>query len=151
MGVSTLKTMFLIGLLSIFGSPAWSEDIAGPAEAAVAALESQWLDSMRANSPDAAAPFLADKFVITYADGTVYSKADSLAVEKTTKYLSAEESESKVIAFGDTAIAVGLIKAKGIDPTGKPFETAWRYTDTWVKMPGGKWQCVASHASTVAM
>ena len=23
-----------------------------------------------------------------------------------------------------------------------------RWTDTWVKMPGGKWQCVGSHSST---
>jgi hypothetical protein len=26
-----------------------------------------------------------------------------------------------------------------------------RFTDTWVKMPGGKWQCVASQSSPVKM
>ena len=25
-----------------------------------------------------------------------------------------------------------------------------KYIDTWVKMPSGKWQCVASHVSNVA-
>jgi ketosteroid isomerase-like protein len=26
-----------------------------------------------------------------------------------------------------------------------------RFTDTWVKMPNGQWQCVASHGSPVKM
>jgi ketosteroid isomerase-like protein len=26
-----------------------------------------------------------------------------------------------------------------------------RFTDTWVKMPDGKWQCVATHSSAIKM
>ena len=57
----------------------------------------------------------------------------------------------KDLSAGDTAIAMGLIRAKGTDSSGKPFNTGWRYTDTWVKMPNGQWQCVASHSSPVGM
>jgi DNA alkylation repair enzyme len=42
-------------------------------------------------------------------------------------------------------------KGKGTDPSGKPLDENERWTDTWVKMPNGKWQCAASHASTVKM
>ena len=48
-----------------------------------------------------------------------------------------------------TAIATGGFKGKGTDESGKPFETNERWTDTWVKMPDGKWQCVASHGSDI--
>jgi len=53
----------------------------------------------------------------------------------------------KVTVFGDTAIATGGFKGKDTDATGKPFDNNERSTDTWMKMPSGKWQCVASHAS----
>jgi len=34
---------------------------------------------------------------------------------------------------------------------GKPLNPHERFTDTWVKMKDGKWQCVASHQSVVKM
>jgi ketosteroid isomerase-like protein len=56
----------------------------------------------------------------------------------------------KVTVFGDTAIATGEFKAKGTDArSGKPFEEHDRWTDTWVKMPSGKWQCVATQDSAL--
>ena len=54
--------------------------------------------------------------------------------------------------FGDTAIATGGFKGKGTDAMGKPFDNNnERWTDTWMKMPSGKWQCVASHATPIKM
>jgi uncharacterized protein (TIGR02246 family) len=139
----------LIALLSL-GSAAWSQaQTTGGTEKAVAALEQQWLKSQKTNNPDLVAPLLADKFVSTGIDGKVTDKAESLATAKATKYVSAEYDDVKVTVFGDTAIATGGFKAKGTDPTGKPFDTNERFTDTWVKMPNGKWQCVASHGSSV--
>jgi ketosteroid isomerase-like protein len=57
----------------------------------------------------------------------------------------------KVTVFGDTAIATGGFDGRGTDASGKAFELHERWTDTWVKMPSGKWQCVASHATPVKM
>ena len=140
----------LVGLFSL-GSAAWSQDkqAGGGTEKAVAALEQQWLQSQKTNNPDLVAPLLADKFISTGSDGKVTGKAETLATAKATKYDSAEYEDVKVTAFGDTAIATGGFKAKGTDPSGKPLDVHERWTDTWVKMPNGQWQCVASHGSPV--
>ena len=141
----------LIGLLSL-GIAAWSQaQTTGGTEKAVAALEQQWLQSQKTNNSDLVAPLLADKFVSTGSDGKVESKAELLARAKATKYDSAEYDDVKVTVFGNMAIATGGFKAKGTDASGKPLDTHERWTDTWVKMPNGKWQCVASHVSPIKM
>jgi ketosteroid isomerase-like protein len=124
---------------------------AGEVEKAVAALEQQWLQSQKTNNPDLVAPLIADKFVGTGPDGKVSGKAELLAEAKATKYSSMEYEDVKVAVFGDTAIATGSSKSKGTDASGKPMDDHVRWTDTWVKMPGGKWQCVASHVSPIKM
>jgi len=139
----------LIGLLSL-GITAWSQaQTAGGTEKAVAALEQQWLQSQKANNVDLVAPLLADKIVITQADGTVLDRTAALAAYKKMKWDSADYTNLKVTVFGNTAIASGGFKSKGTDAAGKPFDNNERWTDTWMKMPGGKWQCVASHSSLV--
>jgi ketosteroid isomerase-like protein len=141
----------LLGLLTI-GSVARSRAQATDGtEKAVAALEEQWLQSQKTNNPDLVAPLLADKFVNTGSDGKVMNKAESLANAKATKYVSADYEDVKVTVFGDTAIATGGFKAKGTDASGKPMDIHERWTDSWVKMPNGKWQCVATHGSAIKM
>jgi ketosteroid isomerase-like protein len=141
----------LVCLISL-GSAAWSQaQQTGATEKAVAALEQQWLQSQKTNNPDLVAPLLADKFVGTGSDGKVENKTESLADAKATKYDSIEYEDVKVTVFGDTAIATGGSKAKGTDASGKPMDNHDRWTDTWVKMPNGKWQCVASHVSSIKM
>jgi|SRR5579862_3460067 len=139
----------LIGLL-VCGA-AWSQ--AGPStadtEKAVAALENQWLLSERNNTPDTAVPLLADKFVYTGADGTTYEKTQFLATVRKIKFSSMENSDVKVKVFGDTAIATGASNEAYLDESGKAVAQHTRWTDTWVKMPGGKWQCVASQETAV--
>jgi ketosteroid isomerase-like protein len=97
------------------------------------------------------APLLADKFISTGSDGKVSDKSAALADAKASKYESMEYEDVKVTVFGDTAIATGGSKARGTDASGKPMDNHSRWTDTWVKMPSGQWQCVASHVSTVKM
>ncbi len=142
----------LLVLLALV-SAAWSQDkqTSGGTEKAVAAQEQKWLQAQKTNNPDLLAPLLADKVVVTEADGKVYGKADTLANYKKTKWESAEYTDVKVTVFGDTAIATGGFIGKGTDPSGKAFDLNERWTDTWVKMPNGQWQCVASQASQVKM
>jgi ketosteroid isomerase-like protein len=141
--------MWVWCLVSVFllGTAAWSQET----ENAVAALEQQWLQSQKTNNPDLVAPLLADKFVSTSSEGKVSDKAKSLADAKATKYDSVDYKDLKVTAFGNTAIATGDFIATGTDPSGKALDVHERFTDTWVKMPNGKWQCVASHGSPVRM
>jgi ketosteroid isomerase-like protein len=148
-----MRTWFwcLVGLCSL-GSAAWSEDKkADSTEKAVAAMEQQWLQSQKTNTPDLVAPLLADKFINTASNGKVSDKDKSLADAKATKFDSVDYDDVKVTAFGSTAIATGDFKAKGTDPSGKPMDVHERFTDTWVKGPNGKWQCVASHQSPIKM
>jgi len=142
----------VIGLV-LLGNGAWSKDknAGGDTEKAVAGLEQKWLESQKTNNPDLVAPLLADKFINTASDGKVSDRAESLANAKATKYDSVDYDDVKVAVFGDTAIAVGNFKAKGTDPSGKPLDAHERFTDTWVKMKNGQWQCVASHQSPIKM
>ena len=133
-------------LLSI---AAWSQ--AGDTEKAVANLEQTWLKSQQTNNPDLIARHLADKFVETESDGKVIDKTAAIAMSKKMKYTSAEYEDVKVTVFGNTAIATGGFKGKGTDSEGKPFDTHERWTDTWVKMPNGEWQCVATQGTPVKM
>lgn len=147
----TLVSCFLGLLLLVTAS--WSQDnkAGGSTEKAVAALEQQWLQSEKTNNPDLVAPLLAEKFINTDDAGNVSGKAAMLADAKATKFESMFYGDVKVTAFGNTAIATGDFTAKGTDSSGKPMNVHGRFTDTWVKMPNGKWQCVASHQSPIKM
>ena len=144
-------TWCLVGLLLLGSVSGLQAQKTNETEKAVAALEQQWLQSQKTNNPDLVAPLLADKFVNTSGDGKVTGKAETLATAKANKYDSADYDDVKVTVFGDTAIATGGFTAKGTDASGKPFNTRERWTDTWVKMPNGKWQCVATHGSPITM
>jgi ketosteroid isomerase-like protein len=148
--MSYAKVWCLLGLLSL-GSVAASQaqQTGGGTEKAVMALEDQWLKSQKTNNSDLVAPLLADNFVSTGDDGKVTDKAQSLANAKASKYVSAENENVKVTVFGDTAIATGLWVGNGTDEKGKSFDVRDRWTDTWVKMPNGKWQCVATQSTQV--
>ena len=139
------KTLICSVSLLLLVTAAWSQ--AGT-EKAVAALEQQWLQSQQTNNVDLLAPLLADKFINTSVDGKVTNKAETLANGKKTKWESAEYEDLKVSVFGDTAIATGAFKGKGTD-SGKPIVPHERWTDTWVKMPNGQRQCVASQTSPI--
>jgi len=145
-----ILTAYLVGLLTLCVTYVLhAKQTAGATEKAVAELENQWLQSQKTNNPDLVAPLLADKFVITEQDGKVHTKSQMLAEARKTKYASAEYEDVKVTAFGDIAVAVGGFKGKGTNGSGKSFDDHIRWTDTWVTMPDGKWQCVASAESPV--
>ena len=148
-----MKRSLLWGVLgsAFWMSSAWSQaSSTGATERAVAALEQKWLQSQQTNNPDLLAPLLADNFVQTTSDGKLTtSKAAALAAAKSTKWTSAEYIDVKVFVFGDTAIAIGGFKGKGTDASGKSLDENDRFTDTWVKMPNGTWQCVASQDASV--
>ena len=138
--------------LFVLTSAVWSQaQQTASTEQAVAAREQKWTQSEKKNNPDLLAPLLADKFVSTESDGKVMNKAETLAEAKAAKFDSAASDDLKVTAFGDVGIATGVFTAKGTGASGKPFDVHDRFTDTWVKMPNGQWQCVASHTSPIKM
>jgi ketosteroid isomerase-like protein len=142
--------LFGLGLL-VTGLWSQTNKADGGTAQAVAALEQQWLQSQKTNNPDLLVPLLADNFVDTSSEGKVMDKADAMAQAKSTKWTSADYSDMKVSVFGSAAIATGVFKGQGTDPSGKPIDVNERWTDTWVKMPNGKWECVATQATAVKM
>ncbi len=142
----------MVALLSLLVAAQANENkMSGGTEQAVAALEQKWIDAAMASNPELLAPLLADKFVNTDAQGKVIGKAETLANIKADKWQTNQISDVKVTVFGNTAIATGNWAGKGTVENGKPIDTHERWTDTWMKMSDGKWQCVASHSSTIKM
>jgi ketosteroid isomerase-like protein len=142
----------VVALLSLMvAAQAQDKKMGGGTEQAIAALEQKWEDGLKTSNPDPIAPLLADKFVNTDSEGKVSGKADSLAMIKAAKWEKNEISNVKVTVFGKTAIATGDWAGKGTAANGKPVDVHERWTDTWIEMSGGKWQCVASHQSTIKM
>jgi ketosteroid isomerase-like protein len=138
----------LAGILSLGAAAiAQTQQASGAAEKAVAALEEKWALAERTNNYDSAAPLLADKFVLIDPAGKTYDRAETIKDGKATKFTSSDVEDLKVTLFGDTAIARGTWKSKGTGADGKAFDSHSRWTDTWVKMPDGTWQCVAAHGS----
>jgi len=147
------KVVCLLGLLALASaaSSQAQQSGAGTEEKAIAALENQWLQAQRTNNPDLVAPVLADTFVYTDGEGKLETKAAMLADAKTVRWSSVDYQNVHIAIYGGTAIATGEFVGKGMDSSGKPVNDHSRYTDTWAKMPNGKWQCVASQDTPIKM
>ncbi|MGH8138183.1 MAG: YybH family protein [Steroidobacteraceae bacterium] len=148
-----MKTSLIWCLLAavLLTSSAWSQaDKGTTTERAIAALEQTWLKSQRTNNTELVTPLLADNFTQTSGEGKLTTtKAQALSDAKSVKWSSVDYTDVKVTVFGNTAIATGVFKGKGTDTSGKSLDETSRFTDTWVKMPSGKWQCVASQDTPV--
>jgi hypothetical protein len=146
------KLWCLLGTLALAtAASSQAQQTNGGTETAIAVLEKQWLQSQQTNNPDLVAPLLADKFVYTGGEGKLTNKAAMLADAKATKWDSVDYKDLQIIIFGTTAIATGVFVGKGTDASGKPIDDRSRFTDTWAKMPSGKWQCVASQDTPIRM
>lgn len=115
--------------------------------ATIRALELKWTESYKKHNIDILSSLLAEDFVITIEDGSVFSKAGYIGhtADSSVRVEVAEMSDLKVRMHGDTAVVTGAYHEKGVS-NGRPYEYHDRLTDVWMKM-GGKWQVVASHYS----
>jgi ketosteroid isomerase-like protein len=112
------------------------------------ALENKWTEAVKKGDADTVAPLLADNYVTTDADSSMHNKTEALARIRSDKWVTNEISDLKVAAYSNTAVVTGTWIGKGT-ASGKAIDAHERWTDTWVKMPDGKWQCVASHSSSM--
>jgi ketosteroid isomerase-like protein len=128
-----------------------SNEMSGSVEKAIANLEQQWTAAGKTGNSEALAPLLADNYASLDSDGTMSNKSQSLERTKASKWEINEISDVKVTTFGDTAIATGAWRGKGTRSNGKPVDAHERWVDTWMKMPDGKWQCIASASAPTKM
>jgi ketosteroid isomerase-like protein len=113
----------------------------------IIAMENLWNRAELDNDAAAVQLLLADDFVMTVAEGTLYNKAQIVAsvADKSYRPEVLQSSDLVVHSYGNTAVVTGSYYEKGVDK-GKAWERRGRFTDTWLNM-GGRWQCIASHFS----
>ena len=139
------RTISLIGLLALSSAVlVQAAPATGDTENAVQSLEQQWTQVQNSNNSASEAAFVADTGFFVGSDGRMLNKEQFLADEKATKYTHVAIEDVVVHAYPGTAVATYTMTVKGTSSAGKPMDTRSRVTDTWVKMPDGKWQCVAS-------
>jgi ketosteroid isomerase-like protein len=115
----------------------------------IIALEKAWNQAYKLGDIRALDALLDDRIVLINDDGTVQTKAEFLAgvqPSKSQEQQVAPESMS-VHVFGNTAIASGTFRAKGVE-AGKSYVRRERFVDTWIYQ-GGKWVCIATNATPV--
>lgn len=140
-------------LLALFATLSAPLAIAGKHDVAIALtianLELQWVNAQKIAKPEIVAPMLADGFVNTDVDGQTFGKDRVLSNIKGGAWEENAISDVKVTVYGNTAVATGTWTGKGVDTSGTKIDRRDRWTDTWIKMSGGKWQCVASQQTAV--
>jgi ketosteroid isomerase-like protein len=115
----------------------------------IIALEKAWNQAYKLGDTRALQGILDDRIVLINDDGSIQTKAEFLASvhpAKAQEQQLAPESMN-VRVFGNTAIATGVFRAKGVEG-GKSYVRRERFVDTWVDK-GGKWSCVATNATPV--
>ena len=118
-------------------------------ETAVLAMEQQWAKANNANDTALEATLLAEKFINVGLDGKVSSRDQFLADEKATKYTHVAADNIATYPHGEVVIVTYGLTMKGTGSDSKPMDLRLRETDTWVKAPDGRWQCVAAVGSPI--
>jgi ketosteroid isomerase-like protein len=144
-------TGLLLPLLCAASVPLWTQDNSVSAvQSKIVALEKAWNQAYKLGDKHALDTLLDNEIVLINDDGTVQTKVEFLASVKkaagTQEQQVAPESMS-VHVHGNTAIATGVFRAKGVEG-GKPYVRRERFVDTWV-YEDGKWVCVATNATPV--
>jgi ketosteroid isomerase-like protein len=143
----------IAGVLIVFlcsASPILStQEDANAVQSKIIALEKAWNQAYKHADRKALDRILDDRIVLVNDDGSVQTKAEFLA--SMTKSNAQEQQVSpesiSVQVFGNTAISVGVFRAKGIG-RGNSYVRRERFVDTWV-LKAGNWVCVATDATPV--
>jgi ketosteroid isomerase-like protein len=87
-----------------------------------------------------------EDYTLTNSKGKITTRADDLAEARKhdPKYEIFENHDMKVRVHGDAAVVTGITLTKGI-AAGQPFDSEFRFTDTFVK-DHGSWRLWAGQA-----
>lgn len=138
-----LQAAWLMCVTGVFAVGAMGQD--SSEAATIKALELKMLDCYKLHQVEVFANILDEDFVITFEDGSTYSKTGylSYSASSSTHVESVEIPQMKVRVHGDTAIVTGVYHEKGIDAQ-KAYDYRDRFTDVWMKK-SGKWRLIAAH------
>ena len=118
--------------------------------AALLKLEQDWANAVVKHDAAFIERVEDDAYVYTDAAGNVGHKADDLAAARAgeVKVESFKLADMKVQVHGDAAVVTGETTLLGSDHGGT-LNGTYRWTDTFVRRPGGVWQVVASQATSI--
>lgn len=141
-------TGLLLTLVCAVSSMVMAQDVAA-VRTKIIALEKAWNQAYKMGDTHALDDILDNEIVLINDDGSTQSKREFLASVKATNSQEQQVSPESmsVHVFGDTAIATGVFRAKGVE-AGKAYTRRERFVDTWV-LKDGKWVCVATNATPV--
>jgi len=113
----------------------------------VAVLDTEYQAAVKNNDVVTMERILADDFTLVTGSGKSYSKADLLKEAKSGRviYEQQDDTNQTVRVWGDTAVVTAKLRAKGTD-SGKPFDYAVWFSDTYVRTPAG-WRYVFGQSS----
>ena len=96
---------------------------------------------------DGIARGVTEDYMLTNSTGKITTRADDIAEaeKQDPKYEVFENTGMKVRVHGNTAVVTGRTHTKGTSG-GKPFDSNFQFTDTFVK-DGGRWRLLAGHVS----
>jgi len=134
----------------VFGAGILAQTQSESVEQELIKLENGWNDAAVKHDWAFLDQFLADDYIGTDSDGTLYTKAQEIAGLKSgdSVVTSAVSDDFKVRVYGDAAVVTYRYTSKEL-AKGKDTSGQHRVTDTWVKL-AGRWQCVAEHVSKIA-
>jgi ketosteroid isomerase-like protein len=148
------SSVLLLVLLSVVFLPSWAQDTSESAiKSKIVALEGAWNQAYKSGDAKALDTLLDKDIILVNDDGSVMTKPEFLATVKPVgSHSGAQEQQVapeslSVHVFGNTAIATGVFRAKGVEG-GKPYVRRERFIDTWV-YKSDRWICVATDATPI--
>jgi ketosteroid isomerase-like protein len=144
----------LLVLLCATAVSAFAQDASDSAtKSKIVALEGAWNQAYKSGDAKALDGLLDNAIVLVNDDGSVQTKPEFLATVKPTGSQAGSQEQQvvpesmSVHVFGNTAIATGVFRAKGVEG-GKSYVRRERFIDTWV-FKDGRWICVATDATPI--
>ena len=111
-------------------------------------IEHSWAATSLKNDVKTLDGILAANWTGTTPEGTVQTRAESLANTKASKFTKSEVSGMKVMVLNPTtAVVTGIWTGVG-NAKGVKVDTSERWTDVFL-LQGGTWKCVASQSTTI--
>jgi len=137
-------------LILVSAIPILAQTKIGSVEQELMKLETGWNDAWITRDVAFLDKILADDYLSTDFEGTVWTKAQSLANLKSgvDVQTSGVIDNWKVRVYGDAAVVMGRSTVKS-QFKGKDTSGQFQWTDTWIKRDGRR-QCVAGHGSRIA-
>ena len=144
----------LVVLLCATALSALAQDTSDSAtKSKIAALEGAWNQAYKSGDAKALDALLDNAIVLVNDDGSVQTKAEFLASVKPSASQAGSQEQQvapesmSVHVFGNTAIATGIFRAKGMEGK-KPYVRRERFIDTWI-YKGGHWVCIGTNATPI--